>query len=82
MIGNVAEVLFGKAIRSVMFDCLASVTVKFSQYVPQNNHRGFLSGAVVLEIFIFLVMIGNTFSERITVPLTNFLAIQILHLKH
>ncbi len=86
--GNVAEVMLGKAISSVMFDSLASVMATFSQYVQQNNHSRFLSGAVVLRIFNFLVMIGNLAAHFLKESqfqfqvFTNFLAIQILHLKH
>jgi hypothetical protein len=59
MMDNVAEVMFGKAISSAMFDSLASVMAKFSQCIQLKNHCRFLSGAVVLEIAIFLVMVGT-----------------------
>ena len=88
--GNVAEVMFGKAFSSIMFGSLAAFMAKFSRCVSQKNHRRFLSGGVVLGVFIFLIMIGNTFSERIPVTrtqfqvraFTNFLVTQKTHLKH
>jgi hypothetical protein len=39
--------------------------------IPQNNNRRVLSGAVLLGIFIFLVMISSTFSVRITIPISS-----------
>ena len=38
------------------------------QCVTQNQNRRFLSGTVLLGIFVFLIMISSTFSERIGSP--------------
>ena len=70
-LGNAAEVMFGNAVGNIFFDFLASFMARFSQCVPQNNNRRVLSGAVLLGIFIFLVMISSTFSERITIPISS-----------
>ena len=66
-LGNAAEVIFGNAVGNIFFGFMA----KFAQCVPQNNNRRVLSGAVLLAISIFLVMISSTFSERITIPISS-----------
>ena len=70
-LGNAAEVMFGNAFGNTVFDSLAFLMAKLSQCVPQHNNRKVVSGAVLLGIFIFLVMISSTFSERITIPISS-----------
>ena len=70
-LGNAAEVMFGSAVGNMVFDSLATFMARFSQCVPQNNNRRVLSGAVLLGIFIFLVMISSTFSERIIILISR-----------
>ena len=62
------EVMFGSAMNSIIFDSLTFFLTKVLQCVTQNNNRRFLSGTVLLGIFVFLVMISGTFSERIGSP--------------
>ena len=66
-LGNAAEVIFGNAVGNIFFGFMG----KIAQCVPQNSNRRILSGAVLLGIFIFLVMISSTFSERITIPISS-----------
>ena len=67
-LGTAAEVMFGSAVNNIIFDSLTFFLTKVLQCVTQNNNRRFLSGTVLLGIFVFLVMISGTFSERIGSP--------------
>jgi hypothetical protein len=44
---------------------------KFAQCVSQKNNRKVFSGAVLLGIFIFLIMISGIFFERISDPISS-----------
>jgi hypothetical protein len=66
-LSNTAEVIFGNAVGNIVFGFMG----KIAQCVPQNSNRRILSGAVLLGVFIFLVMISSTFSERITIPISS-----------
>ena len=67
-IGSTAETMFGTAIGNIVLDYFNFSVSTVSQCVPQNNNRRVLSGTVLLGIFVFLVMISSTFSERISTP--------------
>jgi ubiquitin len=67
-LGTAAEVMFGSAMNNIIFDSLTFFLTKVLQCVTQNNNRRFLSGTVLLGIFVFLDMISSTFSERIGSP--------------
>ena len=64
-LGTAAEVMFGKAINNIVFDSLSLFLTKVLQCVSQNNNRRFLSGTILLGIFVFLILISSTFSEKI-----------------
>ena len=64
-LSTAAEVMFGKAINNIVFDSLSLFLTKVLQCVSQNNNRRFLSGTILLGIFVFLILISSTFSEKI-----------------
>ena len=67
-LGSAAEIMFGNAINNILVDPLTFFLTKVLQCVTQNQNRRFLSGTVLLGIFVFLIMISSTFSERIGSP--------------
>jgi len=67
-IGSAAEAMFGDAVGNIVFDSFVFCAAKVSQCVQQNNNRRILSGTVLLGIFVFLIMISSTFSERVSSP--------------
>ena len=52
-LGTAAEVMFGSAMNNIIFDSLTFFLTKVLQCVTQNNNRRFLSGTVLLGIFVF-----------------------------
>ena len=58
-LGTAAEVMFGKAIDNIVFDSLLLSLTKELQCVSQDNNCRFLSGTILLEIFLFLILISR-----------------------